>query len=279
MAKLNDMLAQAEARMKRLRDQLDASAIVDVLGVVSPSGASGGKSRGEKLWTLRFTLDAWRFKGAALQSRPLDVQRQVNDKDLKRYQESLESYTVVRLKARVVAKSVLGGPQALLVKLVGVDTSDTELNDKVAELQMPVTFTDPRLGTFTLDRRVDWYTANTKWLKQPISLNLSATEPKDIEKALKAVYILWKAQKGWSKRIGDFAVKQLLSLKNDNWLGDDEAELTAKQFKARMKLEAITVTPRGSFDFWHHDGGLFWGHSIQVSGNLTKGPTDADIPG
>jgi len=67
-----------------------------------------------------------------------------------------------------------------------------------------------------------------------------------------------------------------LPLKNDNWLGDGETEVNAKQYKARMKLEEITVTPRGSFDFWHHDGGLFWGHSIQVSGNLTKGPTDAD---
>jgi hypothetical protein len=46
-----------------------------------------------------------------------------------------------------------------------------------------------------------------------------------------------------------------------------------------MKLEEITVTPNGSFDFWHHDGGLLWRHSIQVSGNLTKGPTEADIPG
>ncbi|OAI46466.1 hypothetical protein AYO44_11310 [Planctomycetaceae bacterium SCGC AG-212-F19] len=62
-------------------------------------------------------------------------------------------------------------------------------------------------------------------------------------------------------------------------MGDDEVELNAKQFKARMTLEAITVTPSGSFDFWHNDGDLFWGHSIQISGNLTKGPTHADIPG
>jgi hypothetical protein len=279
MAKLNDMLAEAEARMERLRQQLAAAPTVDVLGVVSASGAGGGKSCGQKLWTLRFTLDAWRIKGADLQTRTLDVQREVNDKALHRYQDALESYAVVRLKARVVEESVLGTPQALLEKLVGVDTSDAELNAKAAELQKPVTFTDLKLGTFTLDRRVDWYTAKTKWLKKPISLNLSATKPKDIDKALKAARTLWKAQKGWSKRIGDFAVKQLLSLKNDNWLGENEVELNAKQFKARMTLEAITVTPSGSFDFWHHDGNLFWGHSIQISGSLSKGLTRADIPG
>lgn len=279
MASAKDEIAKAEARMKRLRDQLAASPIVEILGVVSASGAGGGKSRGEKLWTLQFTLDAWRIKGANLQNRPLDVQRRVNDKDLERFQEALEPSTVIRFKARVVEKSVLGTPQALLVRLVGVDTSDAELNAKAAELQKPVTFTDSKLGTFTLDRRVDWFTAKVKWLGKPVSLNLSAIAPKDLEKALKAAHTLWKAQKGWSKRIGDFAVKQLLPLKNDNWLGDDEAELNAKQFKERMGLEAITVTPSGSFDFWHNDGDLFWGHSIQISGNLTKGPTAADIPG
>lgn len=272
-------IAKAEARMERLRKQLAAAPVVELLGVVSASGAGGGRFGSQKLWTLRFTLDAWRIKGAELQDQPLDVQRQVNDKDLKRYQKALDSYAVVRLKARVVEKSFLDNPQALLVKLLGVDTSDVELNAKAAELQKPVTFTDPKLGTFTLDRRVDWYTAKTKWLKKPISLNLSATGPKDIEKALKVAHTLWKAQKGWSKRISDFAVKQLLSLKNDNWLSDNEVELNAKQFKARMTLKEITVTPSGSFDFWHDDGDLFWGHSIQISGDLTKGPTDADIPG
>ena len=46
-----------------------------------------------------------------------------------------------------------------------------------------------------------------------------------------------------------------------------------------MKLESISVRNNGSFDFWHNDGDLFWGHSIQISGNLTDGPKRADIPG
>jgi hypothetical protein len=46
-----------------------------------------------------------------------------------------------------------------------------------------------------------------------------------------------------------------------------------------MRLKSVTVYPDGSFDFWHDDGDLFWGHSIQVSGDLLDGPTHADIPG
>jgi hypothetical protein len=55
--------------------------------------------------------------------------------------------------------------------------------------------------------------------------------------------------------------------------------LTAGEFKKRMALDSITVVPDGSFEFWHNDGDLFWGHLIQIRGNVTEGPTDASIAG
>jgi len=279
MTDANDAIAQAEARMKRLREQLSAAPIVDVLGVVSPPGAGGAKSRGEDFWTLRFTLEIWRIEGAGLQSQRLDLQRQVTDEELNKHQEALKSYAVVRLKARVVNGSILGSPQALLEEFVRVDNSDAELNAKATQLQQPVTFTDPVLGTFTLDRRVEWFTAKTMWLDQLVRLSLAATEGQELQDALKTAHTLWKDQAGWSQRVRDYAVQELLSLKNVNWSDDDDPELTPDQFTSRMTLEAITVNPDGSFDFWHDDGDLFYGHSIQISGSLTKGLTLADIPG
>ena len=46
-----------------------------------------------------------------------------------------------------------------------------------------------------------------------------------------------------------------------------------------MTIESVTVYSDGEFEFWHSDGDLFWGHSIQVSGNLSDGLTDIDTPG
>lgn len=51
-----------------------------------------------------------------------------------------------------------------------------------------------------------------------------------------------------------------------------EKPLTAAQFLKRMKLQSVNADPDGSFAFWHDDGDLFWGHSIQVTGNLKGRP-------
>lgn len=55
--------------------------------------------------------------------------------------------------------------------------------------------------------------------------------------------------------------------------------MDAAAFVGRMRLESISVDKEGNFDFWHDDGGLFFGHSIVVRGSLGEGCVDADIPG
>ena len=38
-----------------------------MIGVIDAKGASGGKAQGEREWTLRCSLDAWRVVGAPLE--------------------------------------------------------------------------------------------------------------------------------------------------------------------------------------------------------------------
>ena len=83
----------------------------------------------------------------------------------------------------------------------------------------------------------------------------------------------------WIEKAKEFAADELLDLKNDSWLEEEEEELTAEEFKSRMYLKTISFYDGGDFDFWHNDGGLFRGHSIQLSGNLKRGFQSADIPG
>ena len=64
-----------------------------------------------------------------------------------------------------------------------------------------------------------------------------------------------------------------------DWVRLSKAEIGSTEFLNRMQLTAMTVYPDGSFEFWHDDGDIFWGHSILVSGSLAKGVTDASIAG
>jgi len=59
--------------------------------------------------------------------------------------------------------------------------------------------------------------------------------------------------------VPDYAVEKLLERKNEIWLDEDESEVTHVEFKSRMVLQSITVSPDEEFNFWHDDGDLFWG--------------------
>jgi len=266
-------------RQKQLQELLAAAPMVEVVGVVSPVGVSGGRSGGEELWMLRLVLDAWRIAGGQMQTRPLRIQRKLTDPELKQLQKAVPPDAVVRLRARVVLESPFGEPAGLLDCFVGREQSDTELNRYALQLQQPVHHQDPVFGTLTLDRRVSSFSGAAAWRGRAVALHLSAKTPADLDAALRTAHSLWQAQDQWHERILDFAVQQLLPLKNESWLGEDEAEITAAQFKQRMALKAISAHPDGSFDFWHSDGDLFWGHLIEVAGNLREGPKRADIPG
>ena len=140
-------------------------------------------------------------------------------------------------------------------------------------------FEDSQFGTFKLNRRIKWYEVDTTWNSNDVRLNLALKDSDDPSGTISVARSLWESQDSWNGRIYEYAVAKLLSLKNSSWLQEGEREVTPEQFKSKMKQEAITVYSNGTFEFWFKDGDLFWGHSIMVKGNLTEGPTRADIPG
>jgi len=274
----SDVFAEAAARKLALAAQFAERHVEDVIGLVDARGQGGWPEQGNQ-WTLSFTFHCWKILPGPMKTRPLSVSFTASRQEYDSLWERVQSYSVVRIRARVVEESVIGTPQAELVEFLGADGSDSEINQAAVDLQKPVVHQDHQFGQFTLDRRVNWYTAETEWNGERVSLNLTLDDSGTIEAALKVARTLWKNQKRWAKRIEDFAVQELLPLKNESWLDEGEVELSADDFKTRMTLESLTVEPDGSFDFWHNDGDLFCGHSIQISGNLSEGLTRADIPG
>lgn len=270
---------------KQLLEQLTLCPISEVTGLVWIHGVSAGRAGGESLWNLNMGFDAWRVGNGCLKTETLRFSRQVTNEELKSIQNVIKAETIVKINARVVEKSLLGRPDALFEEFIEVVSNDNELNQYLEELKKPVTYSDSIFGTLTFDRQFNWYTGKVMWNGKSVTLDLSVDGPENIEPSLQVARALWEDQVTWDSRISDYAVQELLQLKNEDWLGDEdddeepEEEVTPEQFKDRMRLESISISSDGEFEFWHDDGELFFGHSILVSGNLTDGPEDAGIHG
>lgn len=78
----------------------------------------------------------------------------------------------------------------------------------------------------------------------------------------------------------EYAVTQLLELKNDGWLGEGEEPLSPEQIMGLMNLESLSVCPDGTvFFFFYPDGDMSLGHCILIAMDGADQFTDADIPG
>ncbi len=276
---MDDIFKEFEIREEKLFLQLSENPICELTGIVDTSGVGASQSRGDDMWSLLFTFDAWKIENGPLRKESLTVRRIVSKVELEKYQELIDSETIIKIKARVSVTNVFDSPQALLEQHINDKFIDSELQNHLLELQKPIVFKDTVLGEFIFDRKYGWYTSKVNWNGKTIELNINVEEPNDLQAGLILAHSLFENVTSWSQRISNYAVQELLPLKNDTWLEDDELELTSEDFLKRMKLESISLYLDGEFEFWHDDGDLFYGHSIQISGNIEEGPKSAKIPG
>jgi hypothetical protein len=144
---------------------------------------------------------------------------------------------------------------------------------------MPHDRAHPYLGRLRYDDSLGWWEGSIVRNGSPVTLYLSLDDCEDEEALLATAEAVCRDLASWCERIEEFAVRELLPLKNESWRDEGESEVGADEFRRRMSLQSIALYPSGNIEFLHGDGGLFAGHSIQVSGTIEDGPTDADIPG
>lgn len=124
------------------------------------------------------------------------------------------------------------------------------------------TLEDPRFGSFSYVERIDTFEGKASWLGQSVILSLDAHNG---EPPLGRARALFDHAADWDARLRQAMIDYLLDLKNDNWLGDHEAEFTPDKFLARVTLETISVGAERFYEFYYNDGDLFSGHSIVVT--------------
>lgn len=274
----DDPESNLRARRAWLDEHLQTVPVVVIEGVVGPNGISAGKGGGERLWTLRMTLQAWRLADGPLQNASLTLRRQVDDATLKIYRLAACPYVPVRMRARLVMDAGMGGPEALLEEVPRA-IDDAELAEQAARLKRPVIHEDGVFGACTLDKRLDWFDAAAEWNGRNIRIHLQVGTLAALPAVLRRAHELWNDAAGWHARILDRTVADLLDLKNDTWLDEDEKPVTAGEFTQRIALQSVGIDGNGAFEFCFTDGDLFWGHAIMVRGTLEEGPTAANIAG
>ena len=251
---------------------------VVITGVVGPDYPGMSQSPPERNWTLLLQLDPWKTGDSTLTRDPLRVRQEGPKKPLEKIFNSLRTLDLMRITATEPAPNKQGEPCCELIKFHG-PVKDADLEAVISQLRRAMTFEDEKLGSFVLDRALGGYSGEIDWCGAPVELTLGADKEAAARKCLRIMQGMVDAQKKWKKRIEDFAIAELLQLKNESWRDDDEPKVTAREFRQRMALRTISMRTNGRFEFWHDDGGLFCGHSIVVAGDVVKGPREADIPG
>ena len=241
-----------------------------ILAVTGANGFGGGKTHGEELWTISIGLTAWMEEDSPDIHRGEFVLSTVGDEQLL---EVLRRRTrpdfIIKFRGRVSED----GKRLLLLDLPEPGF-DPDLKAILEEQKKPVTFWEEGLGTFALNRQVDWFETEVDWLGGQISLVFDAEE--DRAEVLQRAKTLLAGAADWDERIRAYAADDLLASAND-WAEDEE--ITREQFIQRMELESIEIRADGSFEFWFADGDMFYGHSIHVSGDMENGPDDAAMEG
>ena len=250
---------------------------LSILAVTGANGFSGGRTPKEKLWQATIGLTAWMEEDSSdIHQGEFPLSTIADDQLLEILRRRAPQDFIIKFKGRVSEDG-----QRLLLLDLPEPGFDPDLKAILEEQKKPVTFWEDGLGTFTLNRSVDWFETEVDWLGTEISLTIDRNE--DRASCVQNAKTLLAAMAEWDKRVREYAADELLDLAND-WSQDidedgEAVEVTREQFMERMEPESVEIRADGKFEFWFGDGELFCGHSIRVSGDLENGPEDAAMEG
>lgn len=235
-----------------------------IQGIISPE-SQGGWPRDGGPEVHCFRLAAWHRPGEPLVKRDVVILRPV--KHGSKYFEDFPAYSIHRMSVLLSTD----GKRAVFEKLLPPAEPDRGLLAYGDELRKPVIISTKTFGDIALDRESGCFEVKTKWNEKPVTITFQRDAAGAVTAAVHTAELLWANQTKWDRDAGTCAVRELLPIKNANWLGEHERPLTEGEFLRRMRLESISVNADGSFSFWYEDGDIFWGHSIEVSGNMKDG--------
>ena len=277
---IDSWLAERRIEAARRAALQAAQPLIEIIGLVDPSGAGRSKMAGDAEWRFSTTLVAWRLPGGPMQRTSVRLERTADDGAYAILGPAFDPYDLVRVSVRMPPPESDGVHHALLVSLLQTVVDDDELEAFASDLQASVVVSDPQLGRLTLERQYDWFKSEIAYRAGLVDLTVPATaddRPSMLAEARSVVGALadWDARA--RVRIGG----DLFELYNDTWRDEeaDRAAISREAFDARLVLTAIGIEDEGALAFWYDADNMFTDHSIEVRGTLSNGFEEASIAG
>lgn len=238
---------------------------LSILAVTGANGFDGGNPGEEALWIASIGLTAWMEEdGPDVHEGDFPLSAIVDEQLLGVLRRRAPGDFIIKFKGRVSED----GQRLLLVDLPEPGF-DPDLKAILERQKKPVTFWEDGLGTFTLNRRVDWFETETDWLGTTVSLVFDRNEER--ADCVRNARKLLAGAENWDSRLREYAADELSDP------AGEAGSVTRESFTEQMELESIEIRGDGRFEFWFSDGDM--GRSIRVSGDLENGPGEAGMEG
>ena len=251
----------------------------DILAVTGANSFGGDKEPDQELWTATLPLTAWKEEDGPIHREATCLVALADDTLLDYLRRLAPRDSIIQARVR----QGLEDDRFLLVGLPA-PVMDPELKAILDEQKTEVSVWAEGLGTFVLNRSVNWFQTDVNWLEQSIQLTYDQADEEEMKAARQTALSLMADQAGWDEKVRAFAADHLLSQANDRVRdeaqdGEEPEEITREYFMQRIELESIQIYGDGRFEFWFNGGDLFWGRAVHVTGSLSEGPTDAQMEG
>ncbi|PRX53957.1 DUF2262 domain-containing protein [Flagellimonas meridianipacifica] len=168
----------------------------------------------------------------------------------------------------------------MVVKVIKESFQNNELLEILEEYKKPVIMSNEILGKFELNKDYANFYGEIDWRgkKVSVSLGVDINDNATWTKALDKLLYLYDQQEKIDLDLRKFSGEELTYLAND-WLEDENEEITKNDFINRMSLSELVVHFDGDFTAYYNDDNMFYGHTIDVSGNIETGIDSANIAG
>jgi hypothetical protein len=135
----------------------------------------------------------------------------------------------------------------------------------------------PRLGVLRYSLANEWYEGQLEIQQSVVRIHFSMDENGSVSPAIERFTNLVGKLERYVLLAKEYAVENLLELRNESWFDENKEPLTSEQFKQRMVVVAITIAADGGVSFYFADDGLYAGHCL-VEMDRDFNFVDADIP-